>query len=146
MNGFGSTDGREVAVALVCEHQSVWVKALQAGSYGRSATVGSFNPVYINIIVGKYGASYRSHANGLVFESHFVDEFGNHAVYHAMRAAGAVVCVAFVEQTGTCIDFIFAFDNFFRSHGAVHFNSGKSCLRASSTSPGLGIIPPMRPK
>ena len=55
-------------------------------------------------------------SSDLVFEAHFVDEFGHKAVYHAMSASGAVVCDVVGEESRPGVYLSALGNNFFRCH------------------------------
>ena len=83
--------------------------------------MGSFHPVYVDVVVCEYGAAYRCHSDGFVFKAHFVNQLGQKAVNHAVAAAGTVVGVAFVEKSRTRINQIFRFDYIVGIHGVLNF-------------------------
>ena len=60
--------------------------------------MGSFLPVYIYIIVREDGTAYGAHTHGLVFHSHFLDDFGNQLMHHTMTTSWAIVHVIVVHQ------------------------------------------------
>ena len=97
-------DSGKVAVALVCEHQPVGVKAFCGCGYSRGASVCRLNPVYVDVVVCENRASYRCNAYCYVFRTHFLYNLGNESVNHTMTASGAVVHVVVVHQTGLGAD------------------------------------------
>ena len=64
MDGLGCAYGSKVAVALICEHQARGVEPFYGCCYRRCTTVGRFDPVNVNIVVGHHGASYRCYCYG----------------------------------------------------------------------------------
>ena len=60
--------------------------------------MGSLLPVYIYIVVREDGTAYRRYTYGLVFHSHFLDDFGNELMHHTVTTAWAVVHVIVVHQ------------------------------------------------
>ena len=76
-----------------------------------------FDPVDINVVVSKNGASYGSDTHGAVFETEFVNYLGYEAVYDAVAAAGTIMCVSFGQQTRTACHNVFFFDYIVEVHG-----------------------------
>ena len=91
VNGFGRTDSRQVAVTLVGEHELFGHQTLDCRSQRRRAPVGGFLHIHVHIIVGQYGATHRSHADGLVLKTHFIYHFHQRTVDSSVTATGAVV-------------------------------------------------------
>jgi hypothetical protein len=53
--------------------------------------VSGLNHITLKIVVGKYGAAYAGHTDGLPFDTKLVNRFRNKAVYDTVRTAGAIV-------------------------------------------------------
>ena len=153
MDGLGGTDSGEVAVALVGEHVGVGVEALDGGGDSGSAAVGGFLEVDIKVVVGQDGASDGADADDLILDAHLVDDFGDEAVGGAVAATGAVVHDGVGEHLGTGVNLLVTL---FQQLLLASFNILIHCCsflyliilfsRASRTSPGVGMIPPKRPK
>ena len=60
--------------------------------------MGSLLPVDIYIVVREDGTAYRRYTYGLVFHSHFLDDFGNQLMHHTVTTAWAVVHIVVVHQ------------------------------------------------
>ena len=116
MDGLGGADGGEVAVALVGEDDVLGPQAAGGGGDGGSAAVGGLNPVDVDVVVCKDGASYGSHADGAVFETQLGYHFGDELVHHAVAAAGAVVGVDVEQQVRAFVNLILGFDNILKFH------------------------------
>ncbi len=119
MNGLGSTDSGEVAVALIGEHEIVGIEARHCSSHSRRTAMSRLHPVDINIIICKNGASHRSYAHGFIGSTHFGEHLGNEAVNHTVAAARTVVCIILCKQLRTAVYFIFGPDNIFGFHCRV---------------------------
>ena len=59
VDGLTCTDGRHIAITLICEYHLLGVHALDGCSNCASTTVSSLCPVDIDIVVCKYRATYR---------------------------------------------------------------------------------------
>ena len=92
------------------------IEAFGACGHGGCTSVGRFDPVDVNVIVGEYGASYGCHANTIVFLAHFFDYLGNEFVDHAVGASRAVVHGAVVEKFGFGVNLILGSDYIFGFH------------------------------
>ena len=91
MDRLGGTDGRQVAVALVCEDHLLGVQTLHGGSHCECAAVCCLYPVDVDVVVGEYRATYGRDADRLVAHAQLVDYFGNELVDRTVTTAGAVV-------------------------------------------------------
>ena len=91
MNRLAGTDSREVTITLIGEHEVLGPQALYSGCQCGSTAVGSLFPVNVDIVVGKYGAANGRNADGLLSNTHFLDDLGNEFVYNAMAATRAIV-------------------------------------------------------
>ena len=91
VHGFCHSDGREVAVALICEDYVIGVCSFQPRCDCRSASVGGFRHVAGEIVVCHNGAPDGGNAYCSAFDSERVYRFGDKAVYYSVCAAGAVV-------------------------------------------------------
>ena len=119
VDSFCCAYGCEVAVALISEHYVLGVQTAEGCRYGGRTSVGCFNPVYIYIVVGKYGATDRRNADSLVFYAHFVDQFGEYAVYYSVAASRTVMSVALIQKSRALIYYRSVFDDFFAVHLTV---------------------------
>ncbi len=109
VEGFGGADGCQVAVALIGEDEAVGVEALDGGGDSWGTAVGSLLEVDIKIVVGKHGASDGGDTDGLVLDTHLVDNLGDDAVSCAVAAAGAVVHDVVGQHFGFCVNQILRF-------------------------------------
>ena len=116
MDCFGGTDGSQVAVALVREHHLARIQSLNGCRDSRCTSMSRFDPVDIQIIIGKYGASDRRDADCFIFHTHLGDHFGNQLVYHAVAATGTVVHGIFIHQPRFSIYQVFRFYYFVNFH------------------------------
>ena len=55
-------------------------------------------PVNVNIVIGKHGATYGADTYGLVFHSHFLNDFGDELMHHTMTAARTIVHVIVIHE------------------------------------------------
>ena len=122
MDCFGGTDGSQVAVALVREHHLARIQSLDGCRDGRRTSVGRFDPVDIQIVIGKNGASDGRDADRFIFHPHFGDHFGYQLVYHAVAATGTVVHGIFIHQPGFSIYQVFRFYYFVNFHTMNNFS------------------------
>ena len=153
MDGLGGTDSGQVTVTLIGEHEGVGVEALDSGGDCGSAAVGGLLEVDIKVVVGQNGASDGAHADDVVLNAHLVDNLGDEAVGGAVTATGAVVHDGVGEHLGTGVNLLVTL---FQQRLFASFNILIHCCsflyliilfsRASRTSPGVGMIPPKRPK
>ena len=116
MDSLGCTDGSQVAVALICENEVTWIQAVYGSSDSRRTSVGSFNPVDVNIIIGEDGTTHRRNAHSAVSESHFFNQFGYEFMNNTVAAARAIVHVIVVHQSRFLINQILRFDNIVDVH------------------------------
>ena len=134
MNGFGSTDSGEVAVALIGEHNVLGLCALNARCYSRGASVGSLYHIAAEIIICHNGAADGRDADGLALYTELVNALRNKAVDYTMSAAGAIMGRHIKKRLGSL------------KYDCHYFSPPASFLIFSRTSAGVGIIPPVRPK
>ena len=104
MECLGSAYCGKVAVALVCEDQTVWPAALNACGHRWSTSMRGFLPVYVYVSVGKHGTANGAHAHGLVGHAHFFYYLCHQLVHHAMRAPCAVVHGCVVHEFWLGVD------------------------------------------
>ena len=109
MDGLSGADSSQVAVALIGEDEAVGVETLDGGGNCWSTAMGSLLKVDIKIIVGKHGTSDRGYTDGLVLNTHLVDNLGDDAVSSAVAAAGAIVHNVVGQHFGFCINQILRF-------------------------------------
>ena len=126
MDRFGGSDGGEVAVALIGEDHAVGHEALQGCCHGGSASVGGFDPVDVDIVVGEDGAADRGDADGVVGQAHLFENFGNEFVDYAVAAARAVVHIVVGDKGGFARYLILRLAYFFACHFCEGLDSGKS--------------------
>ena len=116
MDCFGGTDGSQVTVALVSEYHLARIQSLNSCRDSRRTSVSRFDPVDVQIIIGKNGASDRRDADRFIFHTHLGNHFGNQLVYHAVTATGTVVHGIFIHQPGFPIYQVFRFNYFVNFH------------------------------
>ena len=153
MDGLGGADSGQVAVTLIGEHHVLRIEAREGCGYCGSAAVGGLHPVYVDVVVCKYGATHGSHTHCGVLHAEFVDDFGHKFMHHAVAATGAVMRV-YVQQEARARHHLGAVGyDFFACHACILFSglaaghsAGKNLLKASRISVGVGIMPPRRPK
>lgn len=87
--------------------------------------MGGFLPVDVYIVVDKHGTSHGGDADGLIFQSHFFDYFGNQFVNHAVAASRAVVHGIIVHQSRFLGNQVFGFDNIFFCHNHFSLSVGE---------------------
>ena len=91
MYDFRRTDGSEVAIPLVGEHQVVRARPLDPRCNRRRAPVRRLHHIAVEIIVRKHRAADRRNADRLILHSHFLDAFRDQPVNDAVRASGAIM-------------------------------------------------------
>ena len=134
MNGLGSTDSGEVAVALIGENDILGLCALDACCNSRGASVGSLDHITAEIIICHNGASDGRDADGLALYTKLVNALRNKAVDYTVSAAGAIMGRHIKKRLGSL------------EYDCHYFSPPASFLIFSRTSAGVGIIPPVRPK
>jgi hypothetical protein len=98
MDGFGATDGNQVAVALVRKDHDVGLGALNSRSYrGRSAVSGLVH-VAVEVFVREHRTTDGRNADDIAFLPHFLKHLRDKAVRYAVRAARAIVKGQVCEQ------------------------------------------------
>ena len=149
MDRLGGADGGQIAVALVGEDDIIGTGALQARGHCLGAAVGGLHHIAGEVIVAHDRAAHRGHAHSLAFHPKLFQGLGHQAVDNAVGAAGTVVHgrvsqgrrflkynshsqFAFPAERGT-------------ASSAYIFSLYSSASICSSTSAGVGIMPPVRP-
>src|SRR5665647_2708760 len=94
--GFG---GRQVAVALVGEHEGVRPDTPDAGRDRRGAPMGCLDEVDADVVVCEDGAPDRCHGDGPRAKSKLAQDLRDQPVDDPVPAAGAVVGAATVSYT-----------------------------------------------
>ena len=143
----GGADGGQVAVALVGEDDVIGAGALQAGSHSLGASMGGLHHIAGEVIVAHDRAAHRGHAHGLAFHTQLLQGLGHQAVDDAVGAAGTVV-QGRVSEGRRFLKYNSHSRFPFQSFGAQSsniFSLYSSASICSSTSAGVGIMPPVRP-
>ena len=133
MDGFCCTDCRQIAVALIGEHHVFGNRPFQSGCNCRSTAVGSLHHVTAKIIITHNGTTHRSHTDCPAFYAQLIDGLCHQTVNNAVGASRTVM-------HGDVRDGLrlLKYDAHYRSPPRIF----SIC---SSTSPGVGIMPPVRP-
>ena len=84
-------DGRQVAIALIADHDALRPAALHGRGHRGGAPVRHLNVAHVEIVVGEDGAADRADQHRAVLDAQFVDGLGQQFVDDAVAAAGAVV-------------------------------------------------------
>ena len=116
VDSLARTDTGDITVALIGEHEAVGPQALAGSGERGGAAVGGFLPVDVDVFVGEHGAAHGTDADGLFFHAHFGNHLCHELVYHAVRAAGAIVHIHIVEQRWLFVDQMLGTDYFFACH------------------------------
>jgi hypothetical protein len=91
MYDFCHPDRNHIAITLVSENDAVGHNPFDTSCHSWGAPVGGLDKVKIEIVVSKYRASHRCHADGAFAQTHLVDYFSDQTMRHAVRTAWAVV-------------------------------------------------------
>src|SRR5205085_2235013 len=91
VDDLGGSDGGEVAVPLIGDHDAVGAAALDGGGDGRGAAVRRLDVTDVEVVVAEDGAADGADEDGPVLDAGGVDSFGEELVDDAVAAAGAVV-------------------------------------------------------
>ena len=91
MDGLAGAYGRQIAVTLIGEDQTVGIQTLDGRSYGACASVGSLDPIHVDIFVCEDRAPDGRDGYSRLLESHLVDHLGDQLVHRAVAAARTVV-------------------------------------------------------
>ena len=91
MNDLSGTDGGQVAIALIREHQAILGSTLNAGGNCGSTAVSCLIHIAVEVVIGKHGATHRGDADNFAVQIHFVDDLGHQTVDDTVVAAGAVM-------------------------------------------------------
>ena len=85
--------------------------------------MSSLYPVDVDVVVGKYGTSDGRDADGLFFETHLVDDFGNEFMHHAVTAPRAVMHGVVVEQARLLVNEVLGLYDILISHDSLKHKS-----------------------
>ena len=140
MDSLGGAYGGEVTVTLISKHQARGIEPLDSRRHSRRTSVGSLDPVNVDIVVGHDRTSHRGYGYGDILGTHLLDDLGHKFVHHTVGATRAIVHGIIVEQMWLACHNTAGLNDFFLCH-----NSNFS-LSATSTSSGSMTMPPMRPK
>ena len=88
---FACSDGGQVAVALICEHNLVGPHAFDTCSARWGASVGCFGEVNIEIVVCHNCATDWGDAYGTLVNAEFFKHFGYDAVYGTVTATWTIM-------------------------------------------------------
>ena len=91
MHRLGHADGREVAIALIGEHDLIGMNAFHARCNRGRTAVGRLEKVAAEKVVEHDRATNRRNADGLAFDSQFVNRLGHQAVDDSVRATRAII-------------------------------------------------------
>ena len=75
MDDFGSTNGRQVSIALIRDNNFVRTGPLESRGASRGAAVGNLHVANIEVVVCEHRAPDRADENRLVLQAQFVDRF-----------------------------------------------------------------------
>ena len=98
MDRFSSTDTSQVTISLVSEYQSVRPQSFYGRGQSWSTSVCCFLAVNIQIVIHKYGTSYRADADSFFFHAHFFNDFSNQLMYDSMATSRAIMHRIVIEQ------------------------------------------------
>ena len=99
VNDLGGTDGGQIAVALIGEHQSVLAHgALDAGGHCGSAAMSGLVHVAVEVVIGKHGTADGGYTDDLAIQVHLIDDLGHQTVNNTVVAAGAVMELLVTQQ------------------------------------------------
>ncbi len=85
------TDGRQIAVALIAEHDALGASPLHRRRDSGRAPVRGLHVADVEIIIREHRTSHWTHQDGAVLNAQFVDGLRDQLVRDAVAAAGAVV-------------------------------------------------------
>ena len=88
-HGLSQTDGGQVAVALIGEHQRVGVAAFGAGGHGAGPPVGSKQIIVGEVSHAQTAAAYADGAGALVQHIHLLQHLADELEEGAVHTAGA---------------------------------------------------------
>jgi len=91
MNNLCGSNRRQIAIALVRDHDAFRASAFQSRRRRRSASVGHLHVAHVEVVIGEDGASHRADENGAVLHAQIFECFGDQLMHHAVPAAGAIV-------------------------------------------------------
>ena len=91
MDGLSHTDGSQVTVTLIGEHDVLRAAALDAGGSSGGSAVGSFDHIAVKVVVSHDCAANGSNTDGLTLDAQLVDDLRHQAMDNAVGAAGAVM-------------------------------------------------------
>ena len=99
------------------------IAAMLAGcsNNGGSASVGSFQAIYVQIIIGKHGTADRGNPDSLFRHAHFIQQLGDKFMHDAMAATGTIVHIVVVHQHRLSINFIFRLNYIIDIHNGKVF-------------------------
>src|SRR5690606_39600036 len=92
---FSSTNCGKVAITLVCEYHFIRKESFCRSGNSGSATMSSFLPVNIKIVIRKYCTTNRCNSNCFLLKSKLFYNLRNYFMYYSMRTARAVVHIIF---------------------------------------------------
>ena len=150
-------DGREVAVALVGEHDPVRPDALDARGHGRRTPVRGLDRVEPQVVVGEHRAADGPDEDRPSAQAHLLQHLGHEAVDDAVPAARAVaggvgqqeraaVDRAPLGHRGAARHRVACRARLVRrAHEAPPPLVDQARSTASTTSSGVGTMPPIRP-
>ena len=116
-------------------------------SHSLGASMGGLHHIAGEVIVAHDRAAHRGHAHGLAFHTQLLQGLGHQAVDDAVGAAGTVV-QGRVSEGRRFLKYNSHSRFPFQSFGAQSsniFSLYSSASICSSTSAGVGIMPPVRP-
>ena len=103
MDGFGCSDGQQIAVALVTDNQLIFLCAFDAGRNSGRSSVRSFNAVDINVVVRQNSAADRSNQNGFFPAVHFIQTFADEFMNDSVSASGTVMTFNIPNRFRACV-------------------------------------------
>ena len=98
VDDLGRADGREVAVALVGQHERLGPHPPDPRRDGRGATVLRLEEVEMQVVVGEHRATHGGDRDRPPTDAQFLEHLGHEPVDHAVPAARAVVRGLVLEQ------------------------------------------------
>ena len=132
---FIETDGGEVAVALVRDHEVFRERADQAGSDCGCPSVRDRDPSAVVVVIGEDRAADRGNNDGLFLNSMIFHRLGDQLVQDSVSAAGAVVHVL-LDRAGTAFkgvkkDFGFSEFDSFSGHFSILLSEARGLFHRS---------------
>ena len=91
MHRFRSTDGGQVAVALVGKNHIVRPGTLKTRSYSLSPAMRSLHHIAGKIIVAHYRTAHGRNAHGFPLHAQLIQGLSHQTVDDSMRAAGTIM-------------------------------------------------------